>query len=111
MNIQTPPICYELDPPADASFKKCGASPGGSDEREELGSIINFYVTPVTRLEFLVGKQIPYVALAMLNFFLLAAFAVFGFRVPFTGSFLAFASAAFLYVIATTAIGWLFRRS
>jgi ribosome-dependent ATPase len=72
---------------------------------KELGSIINFYVTPVTRLEFLVGKQIPYVVLAMLNFFLLAAFAVFGFRVPFTGSFLAFTSAAFLYVITTTTIG------
>ncbi|TIQ39836.1 MAG: ABC transporter permease, partial [Mesorhizobium sp.] len=38
---------------------------------KELGSIINFYVTPVTRLEFLVGKQIPYVVLAMLNFVLL----------------------------------------
>jgi ribosome-dependent ATPase len=72
---------------------------------KELGSIINFYVTPVTRLEFLVGKQIPYVALAMLNFFLLTAFAVFAFRVPFTGSFLAFTSAAFLYVIITTAMG------
>jgi ribosome-dependent ATPase len=72
---------------------------------KELGSIINFYVTPVTRLEFLVGKQIPYVALAMLNFFLLAALAVFGFRVPFTGSFFAFTSAAFLYVITTTAFG------
>src|ERR671937_655440 len=43
---------------------------------KELGSIINFYVTPVTRLEFLIGKQLPYVALAMLNFFLLTAFAV-----------------------------------
>ena len=72
---------------------------------KELGSIINFYVTPVTRLEFLVGKQIPYVALAMLNFFLLTAFAVFVFRVPFTGSFLAFTVAAFLYVIVTTAMG------
>jgi ribosome-dependent ATPase len=72
---------------------------------KELGSIINFYVTPVTRLEFLVGKQIPYVALAMLNFFLLTAFAVFIFRVPFTGSFPAFTGAAFLYVIITTAMG------
>ena len=72
---------------------------------KELGSIINFYVTPVTRLEFSVGKQIPYVALAMLNFFLLTAFAVFVFRVPFTGSFLAFTVAALLYVIITTAMG------
>ncbi|WP_349531097.1 ABC transporter permease [Bradyrhizobium sp. NAS80.1] len=72
---------------------------------KELGSIINFYVTPVTRLEFLIGKQLPYVALAMLNFFLLTAFAVFAFRVPFTGSFVAFTSAALLYVIITTAMG------
>ncbi|MDI4235109.1 ribosome-associated ATPase/putative transporter RbbA [Bradyrhizobium sp. Arg237L] len=72
---------------------------------KELGSIINFYVTPVTRLEFLVGKQLPYVALAMLNFFLLTAFAVFVFRVPFTGSFPAFTGAALLYVIITTAMG------
>jgi ribosome-dependent ATPase len=35
---------------------------------KELGSIINLYVTPVTRSEFLLGKQLPYVALAMLNF-------------------------------------------
>ncbi|WP_342731659.1 ribosome-associated ATPase/putative transporter RbbA [Bradyrhizobium sp. B117] len=72
---------------------------------KELGSIINFYVTPVTRLEFLVGKQLPYVALAMLNFLLLTTFAVFVFRVPFTGSFATFASAALLYVIITTAMG------
>jgi ribosome-dependent ATPase len=72
---------------------------------KELGSIINFYATPVTRLEFLIGKQIPYIALAMFNFFLLTAFAVFIFRVPFTGSFLAFTAAAFLYVIITTALG------
>ena len=72
---------------------------------KELGSIINFYATPVTRLEFLTGKQVPYVALAMLNFFLLAALAVFGFGVPFTGSFVTFACAAFLYVVTTTGLG------
>ena len=72
---------------------------------KELGSIINFYVTPVTRLEFLLGKQIPYVALAMMNFLLLTAFAIYGFRVPFTGSFATFAAAAFLYVVVATAMG------
>lgn len=72
---------------------------------KELGSIVNFYVTPVTRLEFLVGKQIPYVALAMLNFVMLTAFAVFIFRVPFTGSLPAYSVAAFLYVIVTTGMG------
>ena len=72
---------------------------------KELGSITNLYVTPVTKLEFLIGKQIPYVALAMLNFFLLAGFAIFVFQVPFTGSFLLFTLAGFLYVSAATAIG------
>jgi ribosome-dependent ATPase len=72
---------------------------------KELGSIINFYVTPVTRLEFLLGKQLPYIALAFLNFFLLTAFAVFIFRVPFTGSFLTFAAAALLYGVVTTSMG------
>jgi ribosome-dependent ATPase len=72
---------------------------------KELGSIINFYVTPVTRLEFLIGKQIPYVVLAMLNSVLLTAFAIFVFRVPFTGSFLAFGTGAFLYVVVSTGMG------
>jgi ribosome-dependent ATPase len=59
----------------------------------------------VTRLEFLVGKQIPYIALAMLNFLLLWFFAVVFFGVPFTGNVLVYALAGFLYVTATTGLG------
>jgi ribosome-dependent ATPase len=72
---------------------------------KELGSIVNLYVTPVTRMEFLLGKQLPYVALAMLNFLVLAALAVFAFEVPFKGSVATLAAAALLYVIAATAMG------
>lgn len=72
---------------------------------KELGSIINFYATPTTRLEFLVGKQLPYIALAMLNAVLLTAFAIVVFQVPFTGSFIAFTCGALLYVAIATAIG------
>jgi ribosome-dependent ATPase len=72
---------------------------------KELGSIVNFYVTPVTRLEFLLGKQVPYVLLAILNFLLLTAFAIFVFGVPLKGSFLTLAGAAFLYVIIATSMG------
>jgi ribosome-dependent ATPase len=72
---------------------------------KELGSIVNFYVTPVTRMEFLLGKQIPYVGIAMLNFLLLTAFAVFVFRVPLTGSLETLTAAAFLYVVVATAMG------
>jgi ribosome-dependent ATPase len=74
---------------------------------KELGSIVNLYVTPVTRLEFLLGKQIPYIALAMASFLLLTALAVFLFRVPLKGSFLALAVASLLYVTASTSFGLL----
>ena len=49
---------------------------------KELGSITNLYVTPVTRIEFLLGKQIPYIAIAMVNFALLClmAFSCSAFR-------------------------------
>lgn len=74
---------------------------------KELGSIINLYVTPVTRLEFLVGKQLPYIGVSMVSFFLLAALAIWLFRVPVKGDFWVLALGAFLYVSATTAIGLL----
>ncbi|MEF3130983.1 ribosome-associated ATPase/putative transporter RbbA [Rhizobium sp. 268] len=74
---------------------------------KELGSIVNLYVTPVTRLEFLVGKQLPYLVLGLLNAALLWLFAVCIFRVPFTGSLFVFTISAFLYVVFATAFGLL----
>jgi len=74
---------------------------------KELGSIINLYVTPVTRLEFLLGKQAPYVALAMLNFLLMTLLAVTLFGVPITGSFPTLLLAALIYNVVATAIGLL----
>lgn len=74
---------------------------------KELGSIVNLYATPVTRLEFLLGKQLPYVGLAMCSFLLLVLLAVTVFGVPIKGSFIALFAAALLYVIATTSIGLL----
>jgi ribosome-dependent ATPase len=72
---------------------------------KDLGSIINFYVTPTTRLEFLLGKQLPYVALGMLSFLLLALLAVTLFRVPMKGDFLTDAAGTLLYVTCSTGIG------
>jgi ribosome-dependent ATPase len=72
---------------------------------KELGSIVNLYVTPTSRLEFLLGKQIPYVVLAMLNFVLLGFLAVLWFGVPLTGSILALSAGTLLYVVAATALG------
>ena len=72
---------------------------------KELGSIINLYVTPVTRLEFLIGKQLPYVGLAMVNFLLMCAASITIFDVPITGSFWALALATLVYAIVATGIG------
>jgi ribosome-dependent ATPase len=72
---------------------------------KELGSITNLYVTPVTRLEFLLGKQLPYVAVAMINFAMLLLMAIFIFKVPLKGSFLVLTLGALIYVTTTTAYG------
>ena len=74
---------------------------------KEMGSIINLYVTPVTRTEFLLGKQLPYVALAMLNFLLMCLLAVTVFGVPMTGSFFTLALAALIFSFSATGMGLL----
>lgn len=79
----------------------------GVVREKELGSITNLYVTPVTRLEFLLGKQLPYIAVAMFSFFCLVAQAIWVFDVPIKGSFLALTLGALLYVTTTTGLGLL----
>jgi ribosome-dependent ATPase len=74
---------------------------------KELGSITNLYVTPVTRLEFLVGKQLPYIAIAMINFAMMFLMALFIFQVPLKGSFLVLLLGVLIYVTTTTAYGML----
>ena len=72
---------------------------------KELGSMINFYVTPTGRLEYLLGKQLPYIAIGMINFFILVAMALVIFGVPIKGSFLMLTFCTLLYVTTTTGIG------
>jgi len=72
---------------------------------KELGSIINFYVTPTGRLEYLLGKQLCYVGIGMINFFILTALAIVVFGVPIKGSFLMLTLCTLLYIMATTGIG------
>jgi ribosome-dependent ATPase len=74
---------------------------------KELGSITNLYVTPVTRFEFLVGKQLPYIALAMFSFFTMVALADLLFGVPVKGSLAALSLGALFFVTSTTALGLL----
>jgi ribosome-dependent ATPase len=79
----------------------------GVVREKELGSITNLYATPVTRLEFLLGKQIPYIGIGMLNFFTLFGMAVFLFGVPFKTGFFTLVFGALLYVTTSTGMGLL----
>ena len=74
---------------------------------KEMGSIINLYVTPITRLEFLLGKQIPYVIFAMISGVLLVLMTVFLFNVPVKGSWLVLILSLFLYSVTSTGMGLL----
>jgi ribosome-dependent ATPase len=72
---------------------------------KELGSMINFYVTPTGKLEYLLGKQLPYIVIGMINFLILTILALVVFAVPIKGNFLMLAVCTLLYVTATTGIG------
>jgi ribosome-dependent ATPase len=74
---------------------------------KELGSIINFYVTPVRRSEFVLGKLVPYLTLGMVSFLLMTLFAVFVFGVPITGSFAVLAFASLVFLVFATGFGLL----
>ena len=74
---------------------------------KEMGSIVNLYVTPLRRSEFLIGKQAPYVVLAMVNYVLMTLMAVTVFGVPLKGSIATLTLAAFLFCICSTGIGLL----
>lgn len=75
---------------------------------KELGSIVNLYVSPISRLEFLIGKQIPYVFLAIINFFLMILLAYTVFDVPVKGSVFTLLIGTLLFVMTSTSIGLLF---
>jgi ribosome-dependent ATPase len=79
----------------------------GVVREKEVGSITNFYASPVTSGEFLLGKQLPYVALGMVNFVSLVALGVFVLGVPVKGSLVTLTFGALLYVMAATGFGML----
>ncbi|WP_448955076.1 ribosome-associated ATPase/putative transporter RbbA [Labrys neptuniae] len=79
----------------------------GIVKEKETGSIANFQSTPVTKIEFLLGKQLPYVAIAFVSCLTLIVQAVYLFEVPLRGSLATLLAASFAYVLATTGFGLL----
>ena len=77
----------------------------GVVREREIGSIANFYASPASRLQFLLGKQLPYLAAAMTSFLILYLMMRYWFGVPLKGSFAALASGTFLMCCTATAIG------
>jgi ribosome-dependent ATPase len=74
---------------------------------KETGSIANFRSTPISKFEFLVGKQIPYIVVGLLTFVILLTMSFAVFQVPVRGSFATLALGTLLYVFATTGFGQL----
>ena len=79
----------------------------GVVREKEVGSIINLYASPASIGQFLVGKQMPYAALAAVSFLSLVLLTVTLLGVPLKGSFLALVAGGVLFVLVATALGLL----
>ncbi|MFZ5673228.1 MAG: ribosome-associated ATPase/putative transporter RbbA [Pseudomonadota bacterium] len=79
----------------------------GVVREKEMGSIANVYASPATVGEYLLGKQLPYVAIGALSYVSLLLFAGAVLGVAPKGSLLALSMAALVYVFAATAFGLL----
>lgn len=77
----------------------------GVVREKELGSITNLYAAPASKLEFLLGKQLPYIAIAIISFASLVMLMVLFFGVPITGNFAALVVGAVLFATAATSLG------
>ncbi len=74
---------------------------------KEIGTITNFYVTPTGRTEFLIGKQLVYIGITLMNFAILTALVVLVLGVPLRGDPLVLLLASFVYAVAATGFGLL----
>jgi len=74
---------------------------------KESGTIFNLYASPTGRLEIILGKLLPYLAVAMLDYFMIFAVSRWIFEVRFTGSFFVLTAGAVLYSVCTIGIGLL----
>ena len=74
---------------------------------KETGTIFNLYASPTGRLEIILGKLLPYLAVAMLDYLMIFAVSRWIFEVRFTGSFLVLTAGAVLYSVCTIGIGLL----
>ncbi len=71
----------------------------------EIGTMEQIMVTPIGRLEFILGKTIPFALIGLLDVALIALIAVFWFRVPLLGYPLMLFLGTGLYLLSTLGVG------
>ena len=77
-----------------------------SRERES-GMILNFYTSPLSRFQFLLGKGLPLLTIGLINYVIFFALTLWLFHVPFGGDFVTLMLATVLYLITTVGLGFL----
>lgn len=73
----------------------------------EMGTLERLMVTPLARLEFLIGKMIPVAALGLFDVALVTVLAVWWFEVPLRGALPALLVGSVLYLMSTLGLGLL----
>ena len=79
----------------------------GVVREREIGSIANLYASPASVPQYLIGKQLPYIAVGSVNYLALLLMMLFWFQVPLKGSFMALSLGTLLIVCVSTALGLL----
>src|SRR6266576_6321075 len=73
----------------------------------ERGSMEQLISTPVTPLEIMLGKLVPYFVVGMFDVVLCAALALYWFHVPFRGQFSTLLLSSALFMIVVLSLGFL----
>ena len=74
---------------------------------KEIGTMEQIIVTPITKLEFILGKTVPFALIGFIDVFIITAICLYWFEVPIRGSFLLLLLSAALYLMSTLGIGLL----
>ncbi len=74
---------------------------------KESGSVQQIFVSPIRPWEFIAGKMLPYAAVAFLEMLMILVAGVWGFDVPFRGSYVLLLAAGAVYVLCTVGLGLL----
>jgi ABC-2 type transport system permease protein len=72
----------------------------------ERGTMEQLVSTPVTSLEIITGKLVPYFVIGLIDTFICAALTVWWFEVPFRGSFAVLVICSGLYLIVIQSLGF-----